>query len=65
MKLPELPERRLEFSCIAKVVQDHLAMPAAEVDVERTFNGGYIGISHMYYVCNRALVDVTINTETP
>jgi hypothetical protein len=30
----------LEFSCMAKVAQDHLAIPAAEVDVERLFNGG-------------------------
>jgi hypothetical protein len=25
---------------MAKVAQDHLAIPAAEVDVERLFNGG-------------------------
>ncbi|CAI7663761.1 unnamed protein product, partial [Penicillium palitans] len=31
---------RLEFSCMAKVAQDHIAIPAAEVDVERLFNGG-------------------------
>jgi hypothetical protein len=63
MKLSERLERRLEFSCIAKVV--HLGMPVAEVDVERTFNGGHIDISHMYYVCNHALTDIASNTETP
>jgi hypothetical protein len=31
---------KLEFTCMAKVAQDHLAIPAAEVDVERLFNGG-------------------------
>jgi hypothetical protein len=31
---------RLEFSCTAKVAQDRLAIPAAEVDVERLFNDG-------------------------
>jgi hypothetical protein len=31
---------KLEFPCMAKVAQDHLAIPAAEVDVERLFNGG-------------------------
>lgn len=25
---------------MAKVAQDHLAIPAAEVDIERLFNGG-------------------------
>ncbi|CAG7933073.1 unnamed protein product [Penicillium olsonii] len=30
----------LEYSCMAKVAQDHLAIPAAEVDIERLFNGG-------------------------
>lgn len=30
----------LEFSCMAKVAQDHLAIPAADVDIERLFNGG-------------------------
>jgi hypothetical protein len=30
---------RLEFSCMAKVPQDHFAIPAAEVDIERLFNG--------------------------
>ncbi|KAJ9480456.1 hypothetical protein VN97_g13118 [Penicillium thymicola] len=31
---------RLLFSCMAKVAQDHLAIPAAEVDIGRLFNGG-------------------------
>jgi hypothetical protein len=31
---------RLEFSCMAKVAQDHLAIPAAEVDTEKLSNGG-------------------------
>lgn len=31
---------RLEFTCMAQVAQDHLAIPAAEVDIERLFNGG-------------------------
>jgi len=31
---------KLEFTCMAKVAQDHLAIPASEVDVERLFNGG-------------------------
>ncbi|EED20921.1 conserved hypothetical protein [Talaromyces stipitatus ATCC 10500] len=31
---------KLEFPCMAKVAQDHLAILAAEVDVERLFNGG-------------------------
>ena len=31
---------RLEFTCMAKAAQDHLAIPAAEVDIERLFNGG-------------------------
>ncbi|KAJ5460928.1 uncharacterized protein N7458_002480 [Penicillium daleae] len=31
---------RLEFTCMAKVAHDHLAIPAAEVDIERLFNGG-------------------------
>ncbi|KAJ5267673.1 hypothetical protein N7478_010481 [Penicillium angulare] len=31
---------RLEFTCMAKVAQDHLAIPAAEVDIEKLFNDG-------------------------
>jgi hypothetical protein len=31
---------RLEFTCMAQVAQDHLAIPAAEVDIERLFNNG-------------------------
>ncbi|KAJ5121643.1 uncharacterized protein N7515_009604 [Penicillium bovifimosum] len=32
-------DNRSEFSCMAKVAQDHLAIPAAEADLERLFNG--------------------------
>ncbi|KAJ5537463.1 hypothetical protein N7494_006942 [Penicillium frequentans] len=31
---------RLEFTCMAQVAQDHLAISAAEVDIERLFNNG-------------------------
>ncbi|EED20863.1 conserved hypothetical protein [Talaromyces stipitatus ATCC 10500] len=31
---------KLKFPCMAKVAQDHLTIPAAEVDIERLFNGG-------------------------
>ncbi|KGO67562.1 HAT dimerization [Penicillium italicum] len=30
----------LEYGCMVKIAQDHLAILAAEVDIERLFNGG-------------------------
>ena len=35
-----LKANRLEFTCMAQVAQDRLSIPAAEVDMERSFNKG-------------------------